>query len=609
MPRNEAKITLTAEDRASAALRQVRAEASKLQPAIGQIRDVASSIGLLAGGGITLSLAGAASAIRTMVGALDDLDEASQAAGVSAVALAELRQGAAQAGVGASELDTAVTRLNVKLADAAAGNEQAAALFRALGVAVTDTNGKVRDTDAVLADVAEQFAGYADGANKSALAVDLFGRAGARLIPYLNQGADGLRVYSGLTEETVKQSAALQSEFDKLSAATKRWGYELAGVVVPALNKLIDIVPRIDFGEALRGFGTGGIGGIFKNLEGQVAAIRSASQALESQRRVEDRGFTPGREAPVVQRASAGGSNAAAVKERRTAEKDINVIMRERYELALREANGIQAGIDADRARAAGLQKQIEDLAGITRAREQLSAQNELDKAFFDGYVQVLEDGTQVLRQLTQAEYDLASARNQGIVQAAQDIEKASDAADQFALTMTSAVSQLITGGGSAGDVFKALLQDITQLVVKLTVLEPLAAQIKDIFGGGGAGRGGSGFLSLFSSLFGGGLASGGPVQAGRTYLVGERGPELLVSGSAGRVIPNHAIGGANVSISVINNAGAQVSATSRQDGGGTSIDVIIDSVESALAGNVTRGRGSLYSSMQGAFGLRSAAR
>lgn len=164
MPRNEAKITLTAEDRASAALRQVRAEASKLQPAIGQIRDVASSIGLLAGGGITLSLAGAASAIRTMVGALDDLDEASQAAGVSAVALAELRQGAAQAGVGASELDTAVTRLNVKLADAAAGNEQAAALFRALGVAVTDTNGKVRDTDAVLADVAEQFAGYADGA-------------------------------------------------------------------------------------------------------------------------------------------------------------------------------------------------------------------------------------------------------------------------------------------------------------------------------------------------------------------------------------------------------------------------------------------------------------
>jgi hypothetical protein len=311
----------------------------------------------------------------------------------------------------------------------------------------------------------------------------------------------------------------------------------------------------------------------------------------------------------VGQRASAGGANTAAVKERRTAEKDINAIMRERYELALREANGIQAGIDADRARAAGLQKQIEDLAGITRAREQLSAQNELDKAFFDGYVQVLEDGTQVLRQLTQAQYDLASARNQGIVQAAQDIEKASDAADQFALTMTSAVSQLITGGGSASDVFKALLQDITQLVVKLTVLEPLAAQIKDIFGGGSDGGGGSGFFSLFTSLFGGGLASGGPVQAGRTYLVGERGPELLVSGSAGRVIPNNAIGSANVSINVINNAGAQVSANSRQDGGGTSIDVIIDSVESALAGNVTRGRGSLYSSMQGAFGLRAAAR
>jgi hypothetical protein len=39
----------------------------------------------------------------------------------------------------------------------------------------------------------------------------------------------------------------------------------------------------------------------------------------------------------------------------------------------------------------------------------------------------------------------------------------------------------------------------------------------------------------------GGGKAAGGPVSAGQTYLVGERGPELLQMGaSGGNIVPNH---------------------------------------------------------------------
>lgn len=37
--------------------------------------------------------------------------------------------------------------------------------------------------------------------------------------------------------------------------------------------------------------------------------------------------------------------------------------------------------------------------------------------------------------------------------------------------------------------------------------------------------------------------ASGGPVVAGRTYLVGERGPELVKFPASGEVVPNHALG------------------------------------------------------------------
>jgi hypothetical protein len=39
--------------------------------------------------------------------------------------------------------------------------------------------------------------------------------------------------------------------------------------------------------------------------------------------------------------------------------------------------------------------------------------------------------------------------------------------------------------------------------------------------------------------------AAGGPVQAGGTYLVGERGPEMLtMGGSGGHITPNHQLGG-----------------------------------------------------------------
>jgi hypothetical protein len=41
-----------------------------------------------------------------------------------------------------------------------------------------------------------------------------------------------------------------------------------------------------------------------------------------------------------------------------------------------------------------------------------------------------------------------------------------------------------------------------------------------------------------------GARASGGPVSAGAPYLVGERGPELMVPGSNGTVIPNNKLGG-----------------------------------------------------------------
>ena len=48
--------------------------------------------------------------------------------------------------------------------------------------------------------------------------------------------------------------------------------------------------------------------------------------------------------------------------------------------------------------------------------------------------------------------------------------------------------------------------------------------------------------------------AEGGPVSAGQTYTVGERGPELMVPSTSGRIVPNNAMGGGGINIYITGN-------------------------------------------------------
>ena len=55
----------------------------------------------------------------------------------------------------------------------------------------------------------------------------------------------------------------------------------------------------------------------------------------------------------------------------------------------------------------------------------------------------------------------------------------------------------------------------------------------------------------ILGKLFGGGKASGGTVQGGRSYVVGERGPELFTPNRTGSIAPSGSFGGANVTVNV----------------------------------------------------------
>lgn len=84
---------------------------------------------------------------------------------------------------------------------------------------------------------------------------------------------------------------------------------------------------------------------------------------------------------------------------------------------------------------------------------------------------------------------------------------------------------------------------------VALSVLSEIAsAAIRSGLNGSGGGAGGGSLLGSLATLLGNALgapgrATGGPVSPGRAYRVGERGPELFVPTSSGRIEANTASG------------------------------------------------------------------
>jgi phage-related minor tail protein len=151
---------------------------------------------------------------------------------------------------------------------------------------------------------------------------------------------------------------------------------------------------------------------------------------------------------------------------------------------------------------------------------------------------------------------NLADIKFPEFARLAEPLRQVSEFAGQAARNIQDAlgdsVLQLVKGNAqSIGQIWQDLLQRM--------VAQALAAKLGEaLFGNyGKTGEFGGLLAGLGSLTYGGARANGGPVMAGRAYLVGERGPEVIVPQSSGMVVPNGAVGG--VAVSITNNVAAGV--------------------------------------------------
>ena len=244
---NETKIILTAEDRTGNAFSTAKSKLSGLadeaKAAAGGVGALGAAFGVLGGvaaGAISVS------ALKGAVDMLDMLDDLSEKTGIATESLSALRYAGEVVGTPVEALATGIRKLSLNMAAAAGGGKEQAAAFQAIGVAFKNLDGSLRGSDAVLGDIANKFASFRDGPEKAALAVELFGKAGADMIPLLNKGASGIAdlrteaerlgvVFSG---DLAANAAEFNDNLKKIVFSGQAFATTMAGEVLPTLNEL-----------------------------------------------------------------------------------------------------------------------------------------------------------------------------------------------------------------------------------------------------------------------------------------------------------------------------------------------------------------------------------
>lgn len=187
MAKSRLSVVITGENQAGPAIAQAIGGMDRLERK-------GLSLGKVLGGiGFGLAAREVIRFAKAQVDMADDVFKTSQKIGVQTEFLSALAYAAKLSDVEFEGLSTGLRFLNKNMAESQAGTKEQVEAFRALGVNVEDAHGKLRPTAQVFLEVAERFARMEDGATKTALAIKIFGRAGADLIPLLNQGKAGLQ--------------------------------------------------------------------------------------------------------------------------------------------------------------------------------------------------------------------------------------------------------------------------------------------------------------------------------------------------------------------------------------------------------------------------------
>jgi phage-related minor tail protein len=231
----EVRVTFRGIDKTREAFGKIKQNFKQLQ---GQLSKIKLGFGKIGG---ALTAAFGTAALKKIIDSGAEIGRLSAKLDISTQNLSELKYAASKCGVEFETLTSAMGEMASRTAQGTKGTGEAAEALRLLGLSAKELNEVAPNEQLAL--IAEQLIRVTDSADRSQLAIKLFGREGANLLPLLEQGASGIKKFQN---EARKLGVSLSSED---CAAMTKFNEELAKLqaVLTGLitSVLVPILPVI----------------------------------------------------------------------------------------------------------------------------------------------------------------------------------------------------------------------------------------------------------------------------------------------------------------------------------------------------------------------------
>ena len=548
--------------------------------------------GFAAGAAAALSLGAVTAALKSSINHMDELNKAAQRIGIPVEELSKLEYAAKLADISLESLAGAVGKFSKAISQiAGGGSNDAGAALRAMGISATDANGQLRPTSDILADIAAKFAIYKDGAEKTALSMALFGKAGADMIPLLNGGreaisgaSDQLARFGGVvTPEAAQKAEDFNDNLTRLQEAGRGLTTQLAEGLLPTLvdltNRFVELVENVDITAFVEGLKTEfadiqrtgiALAGVIEVIGARIASVGQAANLVAN-----------GEFAAAWDAIGQGGERAAAIWEQTRADiaatlQTVNSADKTSLPSAKRTVQPpVLPDLAKTKAEADKAKKAMDDLKAAGQrvwedTRTPLESYQLEIRNLNDLLAQGVIDHDTYARAVAQLQDQFTDTGK-----AAEDLGL--EMAQSLGQTMQSWIDDAIQGTFDLKDALRGLLSQLTNLAMN--------SAFSNLFSGGGVApsQAGGGLGGFFSNLFG--FASGGTIMPGGTggidsqLVAFRKSPNERVDITK----PGQTLGSrGDVNVTVINQSRAQVETT--QDANGNPQLLIRDAVRGEIS-------------------------
>lgn len=503
------KILIQAKDKFSKQFSKATAGLKKVGGAAKSAAKVVGGLGLA----VTAAAAAFVALGKKSFDALDAIGKTADRTGIAAEKLQALRLGAVESGGSVEDLNKAIEKFAKNIGDVVVkGTGEASYALDRMGIQLRNNNGILKSTDQLLEEAVAGIGDLGSESERTSVLMALFGKPGLKLTQVLGRGAEGMAIFTQKAKEmgiiidskAISAVEAFNDRFTELKFMTDGLVNQTFAALAPGLETMITRFKdwKVEVNQA-----EGGLKSMGEIISGKI--VEAFAVLLETLGKVGEGvinfSLRTGRAITKLGIGLNVLSGDFASAQLALNELNKNPLELSTFSKTMDEAADSLRGYFVKTTEATGGTKTL-----TTELEEVVLKTNEAKESFDNfskGFNLVFNNGRDRFEDMSKIGLQVGKTLEKGLTDAFMNIGK---------------------GGEALRDLMDNILKQIVAELLRVYVVQRAVGAVTGFFSSG---------ASIPGERF------GGPITGGKTYLVGESGPELFTAPGNGNIVPNNMMG------------------------------------------------------------------